>query len=191
MATGGQDIQEARLERRNNLKEDKKGELQTTLEQQGVYLSDEDISDIHVDQEEIEATQDPDHVFGSQPSLNYSGQGETDEEEEDFEHVSSAEIKERTDIFIQERSRIEQRFLEIERRESLAKLREQDLENRRLTFERTLKENEESERRKMKQRLKEERKKRQQEMYQDNIRILKELEQICCPRRYFLNKEKR
>ena len=42
-------------------------------------------------------------------------------------------------------------------------------------FERTLKD-EESERRKMKQRLQEERKKRQQEMYQDSIRILKELE---------------
>ena len=48
MATRDKTSREERLERRNQLKEDKRRELQTTLEEQGVYLSDEDISDIHV-----------------------------------------------------------------------------------------------------------------------------------------------
>ena len=169
MATRGKTSREERLERRNQLKEDKRRELQTTLEEQGVYLSDEDISDIHVTIDEQ----------GNGSFYSESDQEETltEEEEEDSQRLRSTEIKEKTDQFIKERSYIEQRFLEIDKREREAQQREQDLENRRLAFEKALKEKEEIERKKIRRKVQERKKKEKEEMYQDSLRILKELEE--------------
>ena len=162
MATGGFDPGEERRMRRDIVREEKmRATMQMSLEDQGVMLDEDDINDIRVSQVERDEGQGYNISFQRLPTNGISAEtdNERNEDEDDLPHPSS-EIKERTNRFQEERARYIEK--EIQTRERLVMQQETDLEERRASFERTLKLNEERERSKMRKRM-------QEEMYGDSF----------------------
>lgn len=141
-----------RLDRRNRLKEEKKRELQITLEAQGVELEDDDLDSIILDEDEkiegdgnasvagSQVADDNVSVAGSHESQSLGAtESETKGEDESSDRQHSSQIKERTERRVTGRKKIAERLSEVERREHLAQLREDNLESRRQEFESELK----------------------------------------------------
>ena len=171
MATGGFDPREERRMRRDIVREQEmRATMQMSLEDQGVMIDEDDINDIRVSKVERDEGQDYDIAFQRLPTdgINAETDNERNEDEDDLPHPSS-EKKERTNRFQEETARYIEKEKEIQTRERLVMQQKTDLEERRASFERILKLNEERERSKMRKRM-------QEEMYGDSLRILKDLE---------------
>lgn len=174
MATGGEESREDRLERRTKIREEQFKELQKSLMDQGVELSDDDIPDVRKTFDLLDEGEDEldfDETQDNLEKLSEIESGKSEEISEDEELVfPSSQIKQRTDGVQARRSLLDEKMSELERRENLARQREEELIRRKESFEQMLKSNEEKKREAM-------RRQRRKEMFVESDDILKQLEE--------------
>ena len=170
MAEGGIDPSEQRLTRWNLVREEAlRATMQMSLEDQGVMLDKEDIQDIRVNEGGGEEQDDLLSIQDNNTSGTNADTGSEKSEKENGSPPPSDEIRQRTNMFQEEKTRFEQKEYEMQQRERLIKQHEEDLKDRQASFERALRENEERERSIMRKRM-------QEEMYGESLRILNDLE---------------
>ena len=170
MAEGGIDPREERLTRWNLVREEAlRATMQMSLEDQGVMLDEEDIQDIRVSEGGEEEQANLLSIQDNNTSGTNADTGSEISEKEDGSPPPSEEIRQRTNMFQEEKAQLEQKEYEMQQKERLIKQHEEDLKDRQASFERALRENEERERSIMRKRM-------QEEMYGESLRILKGLE---------------